>query len=1084
MKTPWFFLSRARRVLAGHSACASPRRPVKTGSFRTRAALAALALSVFGAAPAAAATYYVSTTGNDANSGSSSAPFRTPAKAVSVATAGDTVNFAAGTYGTMSISGKNGTSTQKITFQANGDATFTANTYSSGTAIHVTNSSHIVIKGLIARTSLFGIMIEGVTNSEVNDCRSHDVGQEALHVRNASSNILIVGCEIYDTGRRNGATDAWDDNAAAPEYETQRYAEGIYIGTGAAGGENDGTHHVTVRDCDIYRTRAEAIDMKRGLHNIIVENNRIRDIRTKVRAAINVMDGPTGSEYNYVIRNNKIWNVQGERYDSDGIAIRIFGGGVDCYNNVVYNCEYAGIKNEGTAGGARRIYNNTVHNGGTQGNIWIAAGSPDVRNNIGSSLANNIASSSGLFVDAAAGDFRLVSGATAAINTGVTLSLVTTDIAGVSRPQGSGYDMGAYEYVSGGSAPAVPTNFSATAGDTQVALQWTASSGATSYRVKYGTTSGSYPTVISNLTATSHNVTGLVNGTTYYFVVTAVNANGESANSSQAIATPTGTLPPAPTNLTAVAGEAAVSLDWTSVSGATSYKVKYGTASGSYPNVISGLTSSSHIVSGLSNGTTYYFVVSTVNGSGESANSAQVSGAPQAALIWDTFSATNTNWTKAAGGTFTITGGNMELTAPAGFPANNANGNINVHNTTFAGDFELSVRARVTDNTSTSFDDVTVVFNYVDLNNYYFVNLSGANDAYAHGLFRVSGGTLTQLADFSTVIAPNTWYIVTVRRVGSQVTVLRDSAVVADLAVTGMPTSAVRFGVGSKNDACSFDDFNVDALSAPLPAAPGGLVATAGNAQVVLDWADAANATSYSVRYGTTSGSYPNVITGVTASARTVTGLTNGTTYYFVVSSVNASGESANSSQVSATPTAVIINDNFSAANSNWTKIAGGTFAVSSGLLELTAPLDGGNVNGNVYLHNTTYAGDFEQKVDVRATNSTTSSFEDVSVIFNYVDSSNYYYASFCASNDGFVSGLFRISGGTLTQLADITSLITPGTFYTITVRRIGNQITVLNGTTQVATFSDAGQPTGAVRFGVGTKNDPASFDNFIVSAQ
>jgi len=89
-----------------------------------------------------------------------------------------------------------------------------------------------------------------------------------------------------------------------------------------------------------------------------------------------------------------------------------------------------------------------------------------------------------------------------------------------------------------------------------------------------------------------------------------------------------------------------------------------------------------------------------------------------------------------------------------------------------------------------------------------------------------------------------------------------------------------------------------------VPPAPTGLTAAAGNTQVVLGWSAASGATSYNVKRATVSGGpYTNVATGVTVTSYTNTGLTNGTTYYYVVSGVNAVGEGANSTQVSATPT-------------------------------------------------------------------------------------------------------------------------------------------------------------------------------------
>jgi len=88
------------------------------------------------------------------------------------------------------------------------------------------------------------------------------------------------------------------------------------------------------------------------------------------------------------------------------------------------------------------------------------------------------------------------------------------------------------------------------------------------------------------------------------------------------------------------------------------------------------------------------------------------------------------------------------------------------------------------------------------------------------------------------------------------------------------------------------------------PPPPANLAATAGNAQASLTWAASAGATSYNVLRSTTSGSETSHATGVTATSYTDTGLTNGTTYYYVVQAVNNAGASGNSNQASATPEA------------------------------------------------------------------------------------------------------------------------------------------------------------------------------------
>jgi hypothetical protein len=86
---------------------------------------------------------------------------------------------------------------------------------------------------------------------------------------------------------------------------------------------------------------------------------------------------------------------------------------------------------------------------------------------------------------------------------------------------------------------AAPTSLSATAGNNQISLTWSTALGATSYNVYRSTTAGgegSTP-LVTGVTATTFTDTGLAAGTTYYYQVTAVNAQGQSAKSNEAFAT-------------------------------------------------------------------------------------------------------------------------------------------------------------------------------------------------------------------------------------------------------------------------------------------------------------------------------------------------------------------------------------------------------------------------------------------------------------------------------------------------------------------------------------------------------------------
>lgn len=198
-----------------------------------------------------------------------------------------------------------------------------------------------------------------------------------------------------------------------------------------------------------------------------------------------------------------------------------------------------------------------------------------------------------------------------------------------------------------GTVPAAPA-LSAVGSDTQVSLGWTSVSGATSYNLYWSTTAGVTPangTKIAGVVGTLYTQSGLANGTTYYYVVTAVNAAGESAPSTLVSATPSagggGVVLTAP-YLAATPNSTQVKLNWYAVSTATSYNLYWSTTSGVTPangTKIGGLTGTSYIQTGLTNGTTYYYVLTAVNAAGESAPSPQASATPAAAPAgWSTSS--------------------------------------------------------------------------------------------------------------------------------------------------------------------------------------------------------------------------------------------------------------------------------------------------------------------------------------------------------------------------------------------------------------------------------------------------------------
>ncbi len=194
------------------------------------------------------------------------------------------------------------------------------------------------------------------------------------------------------------------------------------------------------------------------------------------------------------------------------------------------------------------------------------------------------------------------------------------------------------------SVPRAPSGIIALVGDGQVTLSWNRVSSAASYNIYRSTTTGvskATGTKISALVVANSyaDTTGLVIGATYYYIVTAVNTNGESSESAQVSVT----IPPLapPTAVSAVAGDGKVTLSWSPVPFALSYNIYRSTSAGQPGSKINqSAAASPYIDNGLTNGTAYYYVVTAVSGTNESAGSTEVAAMPAVAPIMVTVTGT------------------------------------------------------------------------------------------------------------------------------------------------------------------------------------------------------------------------------------------------------------------------------------------------------------------------------------------------------------------------------------------------------------------------------------------------------------
>jgi fibronectin type 3 domain-containing protein len=548
-------------------------------------------------------------------------------------------------------------------------------------------------------------------------------------------------------------------------------------------------------------------------------------------------------------------------------------------------------------------------------------------------------------------------------------------------------------------APAAPANLQATAGDGSVELTWNSVTGADTYTVKRSTTSGgTYTTLQAGVTTPTYTDNTATNGTTYYYVVSASNTAGESANSTQASATPEAplTAPAAPANLQATAGDGSVELTWNSVTGADTYTVKRSTTSGgTYTTLQAGVTTPTYTDNTATNGTTYYYVVSASNTAGESANSTQASATPEAPL---TAPAAPANLQATAGD------GSVELTWNSVTGADT----YTVKRSTTSGGTYTTLQAGVTTPTYTD-NTATNGTTY-----YYVVSASNtagesANSTQASATpeapltapaapanLQATAGDGSVELTWNSVTGADTYTVKRSTTSGGTYTTLQAGVTTPTYTDNTATNGTTYYYVVSASNTAGESANSTQASATPeapltAPAAPANLQATAGDGSVELTWNSVTGADTYTVKRSTTSGgTYTTLQAGVTTPTYTDNTATNGTTYYYVVSASNTAGESANSTQASATPEApalaipagLLITTDSVSADISWNSVPGAT---------------------DYTLQRSTSAGGAFSNL---ATGITATTFSDDSIVANPSGttlpvSSNYYYRLVATSSGG-----------------------------------------------------------------------------------
>jgi len=447
--------------------------------------------------------------------------------------------------------------------------------------------------------------------------------------------------------------------------------------------------------------------------------------------------------------------------------------------------------------------------------------------------------------------------------------------------------------------PLAPASLTATAANGKVDLTWPAAANATSYTVRRATTDGGPYAFLANVITTNYTDTALSNGVPYYYVVSALNPAGESDPSPQAAVTP---LFFKPTGLTVTPVSATQCLlVWTGLTNAASYNVKRSpTSGGPYTTVASGIVAT-QFTDTTPAGMKFYYVVSALVGTAETPDSEEATfSLPYPWLSQDVGTVALTGNATFSNAVFTVAGAGDDIwnTADAfRFTYVAVTGNcmitarvLALQNTDPWAKAGVMIRASLNADSANALVAVTpgngVTFQYRPV--------AGGSSSFSNTTGLGAPHWVRLLRNANTFLAYRSADGVSWTLQGSA-TISMAATVYVGLAVTSHNNSSL----------CTATFDNVTAPGWPnwtVPAAPLGLSGVAAHGQAALTWASSPNATSYNVKRSTISGGPYHMVANVTTPGWTDTGLTNGITYYYVVSALNPAGESANSLETALSP--------------------------------------------------------------------------------------------------------------------------------------------------------------------------------------
>ena len=383
-------------------------------------------LVLLGAITAEGATYYVATTGNDANPGTLNQPFKTFAQGVRLLQPGDTLYIRGGLYTErIDVQGPNKTGMpgKYITIAGSPGETviiqYADTTVAGYGPIKARgNRGYFVFENLI----LDGINFADEVKWQIRDGNHHFILRKIEMKNFPTSNIYIASgndITIQDCILHDNISDG----------AVGRRGYGIYFHDGANG---------LIEGTEIYNQVGGGIQAYPGpISNLVIRNNKIHDNNATPNSAVGgiVVLGSRNMVSNVSVYNNLIYNNGSSPQSGSSTGLRVDGADTietKVWNNTVYKNKGYGISMNQAQ---KTVVQNNIVFGNTKGEI-VDFGTKTM-------LSHNLTTDP-KFIRPDAFDFR-PQARSYAIDGGVDLGAVTTDFRKITRPQGGAYDIGAYE---------------------------------------------------------------------------------------------------------------------------------------------------------------------------------------------------------------------------------------------------------------------------------------------------------------------------------------------------------------------------------------------------------------------------------------------------------------------------------------------------------------------------------------------------------------------------------------------------------------------------------------------------------------